>query len=262
MERRIYIFRHAERVDITFGKGWIQLSFDEKGNYHRKNINMPQKIPKRRGGPKDFHRDSPLTEMGLHQAFLTGQALKQIGASIHHVYVSPSLRCVETANGILKGMELQKKLPIKVDLGLFEWMKWSPGGLPKFLDPESLTEYGMNIDKNYKQKFKPDDLKQDEKCLEYFRRSNKLISSILKETSGDVLICGHAGSLDGISRELQGLSARGMSDFVGIVTKVPYCGSVVLEEISSAGIWQLIEPPYPSLTHAPNPRFDWKMLVN
>lgn len=262
LARRIYIFRHAERVDITFGKGWIQLSFDDKGNYHRKNINMPQKIPKRPGGPKDFHRDTPLTEIGLHQAYLTGQALKQIGASVHNVYVSPSLRCIETAKGILKGMELERRLPLRIELGLFEWMKWSPGGLPKFLNQSALSEYGVNIDQSYQCKYQPQDMQQNEKCVEYFKRCNKLISNILKETSGDILICAHAGSLDGLSRELQGLSPRPMTDFVGIVTKIPYCGSVVLEEISSAGIWELIEPPYPSLTHAPNPRFDWKMLVN
>jgi len=42
--------------------------------------------------------------------------------------------------------------------------------------------------------------------------------------------------------------------------QVPYCGSLVLEELPEVGLWQLIEPPYPSLIHAPNPRFDWKLL--
>lgn len=43
---------------------------------------------------------------------------------------------------------------------------------------------------------------------------------ILLLLTGDILICGHAGSLDGLSSELQGLSPRPMTEFVGIVTKV------------------------------------------
>lgn len=37
---------------------------------------MPQKIPNRAGGPKDFHRDSPLTEMGIHQVIFVERNLK------------------------------------------------------------------------------------------------------------------------------------------------------------------------------------------
>ena len=50
-----------------------------------------------------------------------------------------------------------------------------------------------------------------------------------------------------------------MSDV--ILLQVPYCGSVVLEDSKDdAKVWRLIEPPYPSLIHAPNPHFDWKAL--
>ena len=99
---------------------------------------------------------------------------------------------------------------------------------------------------------------------------------------GDVIIVAHAGSLDGLSRQLQGLNPRPMPQFIEIVTKVrqspracsrdsamsdvislqvPYCGSVVLEDSKDdAKVWRLIEPPYPSLIHAPKPHFDWKAL--
>ena len=29
--RRLFVLRHAERVDITFGQQWLQLSFDADG---------------------------------------------------------------------------------------------------------------------------------------------------------------------------------------------------------------------------------------
>ena len=42
------------------------------GTYTRTNLNLPRVMVKRKNY-KDFQRDSPLTEMGRHQARLTGE---------------------------------------------------------------------------------------------------------------------------------------------------------------------------------------------
>eukprot|EP00731_Ephydatia_muelleri_P012280 Em0006g1174a len=133
--RRLFICRHAERVDVTFGKQWISLSFDSNGLYTRRNLNMPKDIPKRKGGPGDYAKDSPITEMGVYQAKLTGEGMREQGIRLSHVFCSPALRCVQTADAILKGLQ-ETSVKIKIENGLFEWLAWFQGSFPPaFHDP-------------------------------------------------------------------------------------------------------------------------------
>ena len=52
------------------------------GNYIRYDLNMPKLLPKRKGGPQDFSKDSPLTVQGHFQARLVGPCLVK-----HHSYM-------------------------------------------------------------------------------------------------------------------------------------------------------------------------------
>ena len=119
--RKIFVVRHGERVDFTFNN-WIQHCFDQSSQYLRKDLNMPKSVPLRHKGPEGFARDCPLTVMGTLQASLVGEAMKEAGITINHVYCSPSLRCIQTAYSLLKSLGALE-LPIHVEPGMYFFLK-------------------------------------------------------------------------------------------------------------------------------------------
>ncbi len=187
--------------------------------------------------------------------------MRENGIKITHVYSSPALRCVQTAQAILEGLNSPDCHKIRVDTSLFEWLAWCKGILPKWLTHSELTAFGLKVDTNYKELISASDLNLQENCQSYYKRGDALLRREIKEhPEGDILIVGHASSLDGCTRYLQGLSARPALEFSKIVQKVPYCGAIALQEYTDFGIWDLMTPPFPTLTHAPNGRFDWHIM--
>ncbi|CAL7940728.1 unnamed protein product [Xylocopa violacea] len=252
--RQIFICRHGERVDFTFG-AWIRYCFESNGSYVRRDLNMPKEIPSR--NIQDFRNDSPLTTVGEVQASLVGEAMKSSSIKIDVAFTSPSLRCIQTLTHILKGLDLN--IPMKIEPGLIEWLAWYPNGVPVWMTSEELIKAGFNIDKNYDPVIKAKELPLKENAAQYYERSYELIKRIIENTVGNILIVAHAASLAACTRQLTGGRIPPASEVTRLAQRVPYLACLTAREGLDG--WQLHPPPFPPITHTSNTRFDWKVLL-
>ncbi|XP_059932202.1 ubiquitin-associated and SH3 domain-containing protein B-like [Gadus macrocephalus] len=261
-KRTLFVCRHGERMDVVFGKHWLSLCSDSKGRYMRSNLNMPPSLPMWSGGQRDYDMDAPITVLGSTQAQLVGEALLERNTVLDFVYCSPSLRCVQTAQNILKGMQQEGKLKVRVEPGLFEWTKWVSGSsLPSWIPPADLASAHFSVDTSYRPFIPISKLTVSESYESYISRSYQVTKDILSDcqnTGSKVLLVAHASSLDACTRQLQGRGHQSPQDFIQVVRKVPYLGFCACEEQGDVGQWQLVDPPILPITHGPNHSFDWR----
>ncbi|XP_077578642.1 ubiquitin associated and SH3 domain containing Bb isoform X1 [Stigmatopora nigra] len=260
-KRSLFVCRHGERMDVVFGKHWLSLCSDSKGRYVRSNLNMPPTLPLW-GTQRDYDMDAPVTVFGSTQARLVGEAFSEGNIVIDFVYCSPALRCVQTAQNMLKGMQLDGKLKIRVEPGLFEWTKWVFGSsLPAWITPADLAATHFSVDTTYRPLIPISKLTVSESYESYMSRSHQVTKEILsdcKSTGNNVLIVAHASSLEACTRQLQGFIPRNAKYFIQVVRKIPYLGLCSCEELGNSGQWQMVDPPILPLTHGPNHSFDWR----
>ncbi|KAM4652613.1 ubiquitin-associated and SH3 domain-containing protein B [Discoglossus pictus] len=261
-KRCLFVCRHGERMDVVFGKYWLSQCFDAKGRYMRTNLNMLPSLPQRSGGFRDYEKDAPITVFGCTQARLVGEALLDTNTVVDYIYCSPSLRCVQTAHHILKGLKQESKGKIRVEPGLFEWTKWVSGNtLPAWISVAELASANLNVDTTYRPHIPVSKLVVSESYDTYMSRSFQVTKDILSEckSKGDnVLIVAHASSLEACTRQLQGLAPQNSKDFVQVVRKIPYLGFCCCEELGDTDLWQLTDPPILPLTHGPTGGFNWR----
>lgn len=259
--RRLFLMRHGERVDFTFGT-WIPYCFDKNGTYIRKDLNMPESIPNRSQGPTGYHKDTPLTNVGVFQATQVGGGLKGTNIDVDYAYSSPALRSIQTCDGFLRGCNKQDSIKIKIEPCLFEWTQWYQSGIPEFMTNEELIAAGFNIDDTYEPIVKLSDLKQlDENCEKYYQRNTYLTKAILNaHPSGNIILVGHSSTLDVCSRELLGKKPRTPSEMTKIIKNVPYCALIQVGQVDSDK-WEILELPFPPITHVNNNRFDYRILL-
>jgi broad specificity phosphatase PhoE len=140
--------------------------------------------------------DPPLSEDGLIQAKQLGQRL--VGEGIIHIFASPFLRTVQTANQVADALDL----PIKLEFGLCEWlnpawMKTDPERLPI----ELLQEQFPRIDPSYTSRLIPKYPETSETVVERTAETARLLTA---EFSEDMLLVGHGASVVGTTHGLVG----------------------------------------------------------
>jgi hypothetical protein len=54
-------------------------------------------------------------------------------------------------NSCFEAQGLEKVVKIRIEPSIFEFLGWYDKGLPTFLSMEALTNFGYNIDVNYRQ---------------------------------------------------------------------------------------------------------------
>lgn len=187
--QKLFIMRHGERVDFTFSK-WVQNCFDSRGMYYRLDLNMPKTLPQRQNTPEAWRHDSPITNIGLHQAELSGDMFKDVGLTIEYAYSSPSYRCIQTCHALLKGLGVNDSVPIRVEPALFEWCGWYQERIPQFLTIPELLSAGYNIDTDYTPLVSVSDLEthyKNENLQEFYER-NHLVSEHVTHTISKLIL--------------------------------------------------------------------------
>lgn len=198
-------------------------------------------------------------------------------------------------------MKIKNKLRIAIEPGLFEWLAWYSDMLPDWMTIDELKHAGYNVRNDYSPFISVDDLQDArESCEQFYLRSSFVAQKAIETTAqlgGNILIVGHASTLDVCSRQLLGQAPRTGQEMTRFLQKIPYCSLAVMQEIipkiSDMGLidttiseneennellanddegdeidstvkpnWQLIEPPCPPTTHSNNQRFDWKILLS
>lgn len=138
--------------------------------------------------------DPPLSDDGFIQAAELGQRLE--GKNIKHIFASPFLRTIQTANEVAKIINL----PIKLEAGLGEWHngEWMTES-PEIHPHELLKQKYSTLDWDYQSYLYPQypETKDDVNC-----RTAATIEQLVSQYSEDILIVGHGASVYGATQGL------------------------------------------------------------
>lgn len=138
--------------------------------------------------------DPPLSDDGFIQAAELGERLKV--ENIKHLFSSPFLRTIQTANEVAKMLNLS----IKLEAGLGEWHneEWMTES-PEIQTPDFLRTAYPAIDWSYQSYLYP---QYPETKAEANQRTAATIQQLVSKHSEDILLVGHGASVYGLTKGL------------------------------------------------------------
>lgn len=181
MTQTVWIARHGNRLDFATPDWFL-------------TAERPYDPPLYDG------EDIPHQPNGFKQAKRLGERLKR--EKITHIFASPFLRTVQTANEVAEALDL----PIKVESGLSEWLNphWMPS-MPEKLPIEALHELYPRIDLSYTSRVIPEYPETGERAL---ARSGETAKRLAAEFPENILLVGHGVSMIGMTMGLLGVTAK------------------------------------------------------
>ena len=253
---RVIAIRHAERVDTNLGDNWYKLIFNDEPNARGElygHPQLPSRLPRRN---PSFHYilDPPITKQGEQLSIAKGQRLLSQYLRVDRCYSSPAARVVLTADALLRGMGLHRRVPIKLDPYVFEPMTWNTA-LQNFQQVTPCMSKGQwlrsnfNIDTRYTPLSFFLDPYEDE--YRYFIRTQNFFDREITpamqnypaqghgygaEQPFTVLIVGHAATPVVFSRIARGRNGS-LSAFQKECEKVNFLGQAVLYRYRHTGQW-------------------------
>jgi broad specificity phosphatase PhoE len=140
--------------------------------------------------------DPPLSPDGIEQARALGKRLR--AEEIAHIFASPFLRAVQTANQVAEIIDR----PIKIETGFSEWLnpEWFPSA-PECLSVRTLADCFARVDPAYASRVAAQYPETGEQSL---RRAGEAARRVSREFEGSVLIVGHGASVLGAASGLVG----------------------------------------------------------
>lgn len=107
------------------------------------------------------------------------------GLKISHVYTSPSLRCVQTADAMIEGLQ-DPNLRFNIEPGLLQWTRFCRGKFPIFMTSKECDKAGYRVNPSYQPIFLFERLCLFEKVEDFYERSYEVTRMVLEMTNGEI----------------------------------------------------------------------------